>query len=129
MRFISKISVGAGGTTPNPRTDPSLITTEAVFVVEPSLLSTDTAGRKSLIALEGVALETASVQIWILDDEGFSRVNDFDVANAQWYELGSPVSLTVGETANGPALPGGRIYVEVVTGATAASVVKIGSAP
>lgn len=129
MRFISKISIPAGGTTPSPIPDASLIDLEAVFVVEASLLNTDTAGRKSLLALEGVALQTATIQFWVLDDEGFNRVNDFDVANAKWSKLEAPIVLTVGEAVDGPPLSGGRIYVEVTVGAVAASVIKIGMSP
>lgn len=127
MRFISKSSATA--VTVNPRTDPSLVPVKDIFLVEPCLLNTDSPPTLSHIALEGVGGNTATVQVWVLDDTGFSGTSEIDYASAEWYSLGSPVALSVGALAAGPALPGGRIYLQVTVASAAASVVKVGSAP
>lgn len=125
MRFISKTSATA--TTADPRA--AAIPVKDVFLVEPCLLNTDSPPAVSYVTLEGTAGNTATVQLWILDDTGFSGTSEIDYSTAEWYSLGSPLALTVGALTEGPAIPGGRAYVEVTVASAAASVVKVGSAP
>ena len=127
MRFISKFPGTA--TSIDPRTAPANILLDRVFIVEPSLLNTGIAPRKVLVGLEGTAANTATVQFWVLDDSGFSSTDTFDPSTALWYSIGAVVVATVGEVVDGPALPGGRIYVEVTVASAAPSVIKVGSAP
>lgn len=130
MRFTKKINAAAGATTADPRTNPQDVPPGSVFMVDASLTNSGTAPRKTLITLEGQAGDTATVQLWVLDDAGFGEVPQVgDYPDLQWYSLGSPVALTVGANSEGDPMPAGVVYAEITIGPTNAAVVKIGSAP
>ena len=135
MRFTQKIKAPAGQTTVVPRDgfgDPDDIPRLNTFIAGADLLNSGTAPRRTLIALEGNAGDSAEVRIWVLDDAGFGNpeINPDMYAGTEWYELlPAPVSLTVGVATEAPPLPEGRVYIQVSTGPLSDAVVKVGSAP
>jgi hypothetical protein len=102
------------------------------FVMESNVKGTTMAPRGSLVTLEGTIANTATVQFWVMDDSGYVDSNKSvpkDFMGTEWYSLGTPVVVTVGACAAGPALPAGYVYAQITAGPALDATVKVGPAP
>jgi hypothetical protein len=130
MRFTARFPGGA--TTANPRTDPDDVVAGSVLRATAFISNTDTPPRRTMLALEGSAGNTATVQLWVRDTKephAYVEPGPGEVSGAEWYELGVPVALTVGEAAFGEPIPEGQFYLQVTVASAAASEIKLGPSP
>ncbi|CAB4154576.1 hypothetical protein UFOVP650_17 [uncultured Caudovirales phage] len=128
---------------PDPRSAPQSVPDNAVIRVPDSLPGSGQAPQTLVVALEGTATQTATVQPWVLDEGGNPSseafANDPTAARAgrKWYKYGAALTVTVGEAQTLTAVAGsattikmpcptGRIYLQVTTHPAANATLKAG---
>lgn len=123
---------GGQADSPDPRGAPNVVASippELLKDTPGTITGTDKAPTTALLALEGTAGQTVTVQAWVLDepqgkqaDLDDPKVND---SARKFYSLGATVLVTVGAITQLTICPG-RIYYRLTLAPAADAVLKIG---
>lgn len=121
-------------TTPDPRATPDTVPEQYIFTVTPNPNSSpDVPVTAMLAALEGTAADTATFELWALD-EPFNPPGIFPqvpqaAAERRFYKLVAATAVIVGNTLLlTPAYPG-RVYLRCTVAPTAEVTVKLAPSP
>ncbi len=123
---------GGQADSPDPRGAPAVVASippELLKDTPGTITGTDKAPTTALLALEGTAAQTVTVQAWVLDEPQGKPAEQDDPktgdAARQFYSFGNTVVVTVGAIASLPICPG-RIYYRLTSAPAANAVLKIG---
>lgn len=146
MRFPIQIrSTGGAAADPDPRTSPTTVPEGNIGRIPDSMPNTDQSPRVLGIALEGTAGQTATVQLWVLEDAAMVQSAQTDDPLAEkpsrkYYSYGDPIALSVGAVRSGAVesgsganavvvplpCPVGRVYIQVTARPAADAILKLG---
>lgn len=145
MQFPIAIPIAGGGSNdPSPRTDPSAVPDHLVGTISGHIPSSTGAPRALVLALEGTATQTATVQVWVQEEQTLAQTQFNDDPNTakaarRFYAYGDPITLTVGSAqpllttvdANTGLIqlapcPVGRVYFQITSKPAAAATLKVG---
>ncbi len=134
--------VGGAAADPSPRTDPVAVPDKLTGRIPDYVPSTDSAPRALMLALEGTAAQTATVQLWVCEEDAralqpFSDSPNDGKALRKWYQYGAALTVTVGSaqlvggtagasTAVQLPCPTGLVYFQVTTKPAADATLKAG---
>lgn len=131
MRFDARIPVASAAAAtaecPDPASSPGTVPAKYVFELGFALGASQTPMRRILLALDGTAGETLTVELWAVDDATWPDQNADDpsagLAARRFYRVGAAATTVTAKqveeiTAEVPAR--GRVYARV-TGGTLAS--------
>ena len=137
MRFEHVRSITGGqAADPDPRTNPGDVPFQALLKCPETLGNSDTIPGRLILALEGTAAQTASVEIWALDEPPASPnvgnvPSQAQRAARQFHEAtAAPIVVTVGalaEHASIMPMPG-IIYVRITAAPAGDAVLKVACA-
>lgn len=139
MHFdLQRVLVGGASADPDPRGVPSVIATvpsAAMMSIPPVLPRTDTTPWRLLLALDGTAGQTATVEVWALTETQHPGAPPplltYDELGARDFHLAAAGTIiTVGTLAEVlDVIPGpGRIYVRVTVFPAANATLKVAAA-
>lgn len=121
-----RMAGGASGD-PDPVASPALVQPETIKATPPTLSQTDHPPTKIVLALDGVATQTCSVQIYALEERG-PLSEDPPAAAREFVVLAAAVTVTAGAAAQiVPCFPG-KLYFRCTSKPAADSRLLIGYA-
>jgi len=123
---------GGQADTADPRGIPAVVASippELIKETPGTITGTDKAPTTALLALEGTAAQTVTVQAWVLDEPQGKpeQADDPTTGNGarKFYSFGNTVVVTVGAVQSLPICPG-KIYYRLTSAPAADAVLKIG---
>lgn len=133
MNFLASIAVSA--TTPDPRSAPATVPAELVFAVKGQMfgIASDYPTQSILVALDGTSGNTATFELWALDESmpapaEFPSV--FKPASTDlWYKLVAATAVSVGSSVLFQPVAAGRLYLRCTVAPAAAATVKVAPLP
>jgi hypothetical protein len=138
MQFEMKRPITGGQSAdPDPLADPEEVPPAALMKIPLSLRNSDTIPGGLIFTLEGTAAQTASVEVWTLDDTGEDRLasmpdipTDAEKLAREFYlATAAAIVVTVDELTKLPAtdvMPGpGTIYIRLTAVPAADAVLKV----
>lgn len=130
MQFEKIAIAGGQANTVDPRTTPADVPAALIKSTPPTLPNTDQPPTVVVLALEGTAAQTVTVQQWALDEsvevpfaDSPSAVN----AARRFYSVGATFVVTVGALSYQRAVPG-KVYYRLTSAPAADATLKIGYA-